>query len=72
MIRAKMTCTGCSDDSYGNEQLYLEPVYEVSGENKQWSQWTPGGSLHLSISNPGAKGKHEVGKEYYVDITPVE
>ena len=71
-IRAKMVCTVAEEDGCGNERLYLVPVVDDGGSNAQWSKWTPGGELHLSISNPDAKGQHVVGKEYYVDITPVE
>ena len=57
-IRVKVVCTSCDEDEYGIEQLYLDPAME--------------GWIYLPILNPDAKGKHEVGKEYYVDITPVE
>lgn len=71
-IRAKMVCTVAEEDGCGNESLRMTPVVNDKNENASWSKWTPGGELHLSISNPDAKSQHVVGKEYYVDITPVE
>lgn len=53
-----------------DENIRLSAVIDGSEENKQWAKYTPGGILTLHISNPGAQGKFEVGKEYYIDITP--
>lgn len=68
MIRAKMVCTTVSKDTQ-NESVTLFPVTSGSDENKQWSKWTPGGQLQLTISNPDAQGKFTPGKEYFVDVS---
>ncbi len=70
MIRAKMMCQAAAEDDFGNEQVTLYAVYDDGKANKSWSEATPAGNLDLTISNPAAKGKFEVGKEYYIDVTP--
>lgn len=71
-IRAKMSCKkAASDSSDTQDSIRLEAVIDGSEENKQFSKWTPSASLDIVISNPDARGKFEVGKEYYVNITPV-
>lgn len=52
------------------EQLYLAPVYEEDGINKEWSEATPSGSLSLFISNKNAWGRVKEGDYVFVDITP--
>jgi len=71
MIRAKMRCDLAKMESWG-EQIKLQAVYstDTTDPNHSWSQATPAGYLDLTISNPGAQGKFEVGKEYYIDIAP--
>lgn len=71
MIRAKMVCSAITKDASGNESVTLYPVTSGSDENKQWSKWTPGGQLQLSISNPDAQGKFTPAKEYFVDVSEV-
>lgn len=34
--------------------------------------YLPGGKLELCMDNPAAASQFEKGKEYYIDITPVE
>ena len=71
MIRAKFKCDSVNV-SNENENISLSAVTEGSIENEQWSKYTPGGHLTITISNPEAQGKIEVGKEYYLDITLAE
>jgi len=73
MIRAKFHCTRItSDDGYDNEVVCLDAVSDEKETNKTWAKFTPDGSLKLMISNPKAKGKFKILKEYFIDITPVE
>ena len=53
------------------ETISLSAVYSdsESATNKQWSKWTPSGSLTLSISNPDAVGKVTAGY-YKVYLVP--
>jgi hypothetical protein len=72
VLVAKMTCNFVerSENHPGDEVLHMHPVYSDEGVNKQWSEATPAGALNLVISNPGAQGKVEQGKEYLVYIVP--
>lgn len=80
VVRAKMRCTEkinrCSSASYGppspmdSTHVKLAPV--TGPGNDEWSKWTPSGSIEMHINNPAAVEKFEVGKDYFVDFTPVE
>lgn len=37
-----------------------------------WSQWTPTGELKMTITNPDAMDALVVGRQYYLDLSPVE
>lgn len=55
----------------------LEPVYKrgedgKNAENEAFGDATPSGSLQMLIQNDQAASQFEVGKEYYLDITPAE
>lgn len=41
-------------------------------EDARFQQYTPSGNLEATISNPAALAAIEVGKSYYVDITPAD
>lgn len=41
-------------------------------ENNQWATGTLHANVSVTISNPSAFGTLEAGKEYYIDITPVD
>lgn len=77
-VIAKCRCVEKADTAspYGKPgdptqtRVKLTPVQ--GDENKTWSQWTPGGSVELSITNPEAIKAFEVGKDYFVDFSPVE
>lgn len=56
------------DDKTAHVSMYA--VYGNGEANKDWSRWTPSGSITMSITNPSAVEKFEVGKEYFVDFTP--
>jgi hypothetical protein len=77
MVRAKFRCTSVEQKSnnYGPnggmrtyDHVVLEPV--LDDDNKSWSQWTPAGSLQMTISNPAAMGQFKSGECYFVDFTP--
>lgn len=50
--------------------VVLHPVTGGSVENKAFWEATPAGKLELSVVNFSAVEGLEVGKEYYIDITP--
>lgn len=45
---------------------------DPNSENAKFWEASPGGDFWMNIQNPGAQGLFELGKEYYVDLTPAE
>ena len=76
-VRAKFVVKSV-DQSFNSEQVadggrvVLEPVVSGSPENEQFYKYTPSGSLVISTINQSALSQFEVGKEFYVDLTPAE
>lgn len=60
------------EDVKGQENVLLHPVYseEPDSENRRFWEATPGGQISLQITNKGAFGVFEEGKEYLIDFTP--
>lgn len=54
---------------YEGAQIELVPVMGGSEENKSFWEYTPNGSINLTITNPKAIEVFQLGKEYYVDFT---
>lgn len=52
--------------------VHLSPVSSGSEENAKFFKLTPGGQISLYTVNARAADEIEVGKEYYLDFTPVE
>lgn len=78
MVRAKFRCqsiqhilTNTPGDTAAN--LMFQPVYDNGdGTNKDWSKYTPNGKLEMTVTNPDAIAKFELGKAYYLDFTPAD
>jgi hypothetical protein len=51
-------------------QVCFGPVYSGSQENEQFFRYTPTGDIRFFTLNPAALSSFEMGKEYYVDLTP--
>jgi hypothetical protein len=70
-VRAKFDCVSVAK---GKETKDVNFLAAVEGEeNKEWSKWTPSGSLLMSISNDAvASYAFEDGKSYFLDISPAE
>lgn len=81
MVRAKMKCVEIAtreSNRYDpdtrktipgtNEVVKLTAVSDDA--NKNWSQYTPSGSIELAITNPDAVRQFTVGGYYYVDFSP--
>lgn len=74
-VRAKFKCQSKVMHGEGNQQyaaLSFNASYGEGKDNKDWSRWTPSGSLTMSITNPSAFDWFEVGKEYYLDFSEAE
>lgn len=69
--RCKMVCTSkAMRESLNQNPSYdvtFQPVQDGSAENKKFWEFTPSGHLGFNSVNAGG---FEVGKEYYVDISP--
>ena len=75
-VRAKFTCQEIrhmftqSPDAVCAE-IRLTAVYGEGNENASWSKWTPSGEIKMTITNPAAIDKFELGRSYFVDFIPV-
>lgn len=69
-VRAKFRCNTVTKHDGGAETVKMMPVYSEAGVNKEWSEYTPSGSLEMLITTKGAVGVFEVGTEYLLEITP--
>lgn len=54
--------------------ITLIPVYsqDPNSENRKFWEASPSGELRLGTINQAASDQFKIGKEYYLDITPVE
>lgn len=75
MLRAKFMVQKVTRFAWDTaaEEVELRAVYSTvpTSENYSWSKATPAALLTMTISNPDAVGKLELGKAYYIDFTPV-
>ena len=79
-VRAKMKCVmvkdSCDISSTGSQSVdvKLQAVFAGKDEdaNKSWSKWTPSGEVVMQITNPEASKQFVIGKDYFLDFTPVE
>lgn len=70
-VRAKFHVVEKSKNTWC-EGIKLEPVTSGSPENDEFYKTTPSGVLHIQTKNEEAASMFEVGKQYYIDITPAE
>lgn len=72
-VQVKVRCTGNSRPPYYTDDqlddarsVRFTPVYDSNPDhpNFEWSKYTPSGSIELSVTNPDAFSKFEVGREY--------
>ena len=40
--------------------------------NKDWSKYTPQGTIEMTVTNPAAIEQFALGECFYIDFTPVE
>ena len=67
-VRAKFKCSELTLTENGHRAKFF-PVTSGSPENEQFYKYTPHGSLELGTLK---EMPFEVGKSYYLDITPAE
>lgn len=73
-VRAKFQCNSITPGfSEGQKNVRFHAVYENDGENASFSKATPSGNLEMLIdASTQAVDAFEIGKAYYLDITPAE
>lgn len=55
--------------------IVMQPVFGSYGDgqvNESWAKYTPSGKIELSVTNPAAIDQFDVGRAYFVDITPAD
>jgi hypothetical protein len=73
MVRAKMICEELVlQEDEGGGSVKLRPVTCGSAENDNFYRYTPAGSLALSVINSEAVKQFELGRSYYVDVSPAD
>lgn len=71
-VRAKLQLVSIANNVSGQKTLRFEPRYDTSiPEDMRFQKATPWGSLEMIIDNPVALAQFELGKTYYLDMTPV-
>lgn len=72
-VRAKFQCNSIQKSQDNSTAVvHLIAVTTGSTENESWSKYTPSGQLQMVISNPAAAEQFELGKEYFIDISPAD
>jgi len=75
-IRCKFVCTdkaALEGSLDGTHKVKFEARYHPeTPEDQRFTKATPWGSLDVSISNPTALAALEVGKAYYLDLSPAD
>ncbi len=70
-MRCKFVCQWKQTNESGTTAQF-GAVTSGSPENQQFFKWTPGGTLNLYVVGDAAAEQIEMGREYYLDITPAE
>ncbi len=74
MVRCKFTCTNKEEANAGKPEdgyrITMHPVSSGSPENEAFFKYTPWGNFEFGTINKYAADQIEVGKEYYIDISP--
>lgn len=73
MVRAKFRLTSMTaNSSNGDRAMVFTPQYDPTiPEDVAFSKATPSGELKFYCTNPAANAQLELGKDYYLDLTPV-
>lgn len=72
MVEQHATHKGAEDQDQCHVNAKFTAVTSNMEDCASWSKWTPSGELTMTITNPAALDVLHVGKDYFLDITPVE
>lgn len=75
--RCKFTVTSVEPTPYPNApgeiEVKLHTMYDQNDpEDTKFSIYTPVGDMRFVVNNPNVIGMFENGKEFYVDLIPVD
>jgi len=65
-VKAKFWVQNIQDYDEGAKSVSLSACIDGSEENKEWSKYTPSGSIQMHISNPSAAEQFKIGDEFYL------
>ncbi|WP_027682703.1 hypothetical protein [Rhizobium leguminosarum] len=72
-IRCKMTLENVYANAWGGSKAIFRCIYDKAvADDVSFSKATPSGFAEYNIDNPAAAEQLVIGKQYYVDFTPVE
>lgn len=73
-VRAKFAVTAITDQGQHSPKVVkLAPQYDMSiPEDRRFQKATPWGEISLHIDNPAVVDALKIGKQFYVDMIPVE
>lgn len=73
MVRGKFTLTQMTASAGATgRSLIFTPQYDPNlPEDQKYAKATPNGKLEMYVDNPPALEQLELGKAYYLDLTPV-
>lgn len=73
MVRGKFTLVSMKQHAGSSARsLEFAPQYDPNlPEDQKYAKATPSGSLTMYVDNPPALAQLELGKAYYLDLTPV-
>lgn len=60
------------DAAFQQEEVTLHAICGSVGENQSFSQYTPNGTMTITVTNPAVLGTFALGSEYYIDLIPAE
>jgi hypothetical protein len=75
VVRGKFMVTEITEMSWSKtaRKVVLTPQYDTSiPEDQRYAQATPSGRIEMTIDNPPALAALPIGKQFYVDFSPVE
>lgn len=75
MLRCKFKVSAVQKDGESGRAVTMNATNSTEGDNKDWSQYTPNGTLQFYVTNPAAFPKIDAlkpGTLVWLDITPVE
>jgi hypothetical protein len=68
-VKAKFVVNSITDHGNDHKQVNLSAAVAGDG-NKEWSKYTPSGSLTMLVTNPAASEQFIVGAEYLLTFEP--